>query len=357
MGVLLSLMTYGVGFVTRPLGGLLFGMLGDRHGRKPALIASLFLMGVCTFAVGLLPGYQQIGLAAPLLLVVLRLLQGLAVGGEVGGAVLLVAESLPKERRGYFTAWPQTGGPAGNLVAALVFALLTGGLSETQFNDYGWRVAFLLSGALIGVGVWMRSRIEESPLYQSHAAAKSTRAADPVRQVLVRHWRAVLGVLCVKCGENALFYVFTTFFIVYLTRAVHVPRSLALGVSSLGSAIEVLTIFGAGLLSDRFGRRPITALGLVLAAVWGFVLFPLCTAESRSYSLSPRWSAACATVSSSAACRRTSWSCFPPPPATRGSRSATNSLPWCPARSRRSSAWRSSITSGRRSPCRSTPRS
>lgn len=276
-GVLLSLMTYGVGFVTRPLGGLLFGMLGDRHGRKPALIASLFLMGVCTFAVGLLPGYQQIGIAAPLLLLVLRLLQGLAVGGEVGGAVLLVAESLSKERRGYFTAWPQSGGPAGNLVAALVFALLTRGLSETQFNDHGWRVAFLLSGALIGVGVWMRSRVEESPLYQSHAAAKSTRAADPVRQVLVRHWRAVLGVLCIKSGENALFYVFTTFFIVYLTRAVHVPRSLALGVSSLGSAIEVLTIFGAGLLSDRFGRRPITALGLVLAAVWGFALFPLCS--------------------------------------------------------------------------------
>jgi MFS family permease len=252
-------------------------MLGDRHGRKPALIASLFLMGVCTFAVGLLPSYQQIGVAAPLALLVLRLLQGLAVGGEVGGAVLLVAESLPKERRGYFTAWPQIGGPAGNLSAALVFALLTRGLSEASFNERGWRVAFLLSGVLIGVGVWMRSRVEESPLYQSHAAERSARKATPIRQLLARHWRAILGVLCIKSGENALFYVFTTFFIVYLTRAVHVPRSLALGVSSLGSAIEVLTIFGAGVLADRVGRRPVTALGLALAAIWGFGLFPLCS--------------------------------------------------------------------------------
>lgn len=279
-GILLSLMTYGVGFVTRPLGGLLFGVLGDRYGRKPALLSSLLLMGLCTFAVGLVPSYDDIGTLAPALLVALRLLQGLAVGGEVGGAVLLVAETLSKERRGFWTAWPQVGGPAGNLLAAGVFALLARGFSEHDFSAYGWRVAFLISGALIAVGVWMRSRVEESPLYKSHAARRAEREKRSLSHVLRRHWRAVLGVLCIKAGENALFYVFTTFFVVYVTRVLHAPRSLALVATSLGCGVEIATIFAAGSLSDRYGRRPVTVCGLLAAAAWSFVLFPLCQSGS-----------------------------------------------------------------------------
>jgi MFS family permease len=278
-GVLLSLMTYGVGFVTRPLGGVLFGIIGDRYGRKPALVLSLLLMGLCTVAVGLVPSYATIGVAAPVLLVFLRLLQGLAVGGEVGGAVLLVAESMSKERRGQWTAWPQIGGPAGNLAAAGVFAGLTLLLSEQQFLAFGWRIAFLLSGALIFLGVWMRSRVEESPLYQAHVAQRRARKVS-IFGVLRQHLASVFGVLLVKAGENALFYVFTTFFVVYVTRVLGQPRSVALTASLLGSAIEVAAIFWAGRLSDQFGRRPVTAAGLIGAAAWSFALFPLTEAGS-----------------------------------------------------------------------------
>jgi MFS family permease len=274
-GVLLALMTYGVGFVTRPLGGVVFGIIGDRYGRKPALVASLLLMGLCTVAVGLVPSYASIGLYAPMLLVVLRLAQGLAVGGEVGGAVLLVAESMNAERRGFWTAWPQIGGPAGNLAAAGVLAALAALLSDADFLNYGWRIAFLLSGGLIAIGVWMRSHVEESPLYREHVARRRERRGPSIFAVLRQHVGAVLSVLLVKAGENALFYVFTTFFVVYVTRVLHLPRALALTATLLGSAVEVLTIFWAGALSDRWGRRPVTAFGLIGAAAWSFLMFPI----------------------------------------------------------------------------------
>ena len=282
-GTLLALMTYAVGFVTRPLGGVLFGVLGDRRGRKRALVASLVLMGAATVGVGLLPTYAQAGPLAPALLVVLRLVQGVAVGGEVGGAVLLVAESLGAGRRGEWVAWPQTGGPAGNVAAAGVLALLTAWLTEAQFAAWGWRVAFLLSGALVGVGLWMRTRVEESPLfeaYQTTLATRARRADEPdarprLAATVAAHWRALLAVFCVKAGENALFYVFTTFFVVWATKVLHRPRGVALTATLVASAVEVGVIVLAGRWSDRVGRRPVTALGLAAAAAWAFALFKL----------------------------------------------------------------------------------
>ena len=274
-GVLLALMTYAVGFLTRPLGGVVFGILGDRYGRKRVLVWSLMLMGVATMGVGLLPSYASIGVLAPVLLVVLRLIQGVAVGGEVGGALLLVAESLPAERRGYWTAWPMTGGPAGNVLSAAVLALLGASLGEAVFADWGWRVAFLASGLLIGVGIWMRTRVAESPLYRAYVERRAQHSGQSLGATLLAQWRSVLTVLLVKAAENALFYVFTTFFVVYVTRVLHRPRTLALEAAALGSIADVVAIFAAGALSDRVGRLAVTAFGLLGAAVWAFILFPV----------------------------------------------------------------------------------
>lgn len=274
-GVLLALMTYAIGFLTRPVGGLLFGLLGDLYGRKRALVWSLVLMGVATVGIGLVPSYETIGIVAPLLLVVLRLTQGLAVGGEVGGALLLVAESLPTERRGFWTAWPMTGGPAGNLLSAGVLGLLGLALGDDAFAAWGWRVAFLASALLIFVGVWIRTQVDESPIYREYATQRATRAKPPVGVVLARHWRSTLTVLLVKAGENALFYVFTTFFIVYMTRVLRRPRGLALTATAVAAGVEIMTIVAAGAWSDRVGRRLVTAIGLLASAVWAFFLFPL----------------------------------------------------------------------------------
>ena len=274
-GVLLALMTYAIGFLTRPVGGVLFGLLGDLYGRKRALVWSLVLMGVATVGIGLVPSYETIGIVAPLLLVVLRLTQGLAVGGEVGGALLLVAESLPAKRRGFWTAWPMTGGPAGNLLSAGVLGLLGLALGDDAFVAWGWRVAFLGSGLLIFVGVWIRTQVDESPIYREYAAQRATRAKPPVAAVLAKHWQSTLAVLLVKAGENALFYVFTTFFIVYMTRVLRQPRGLALTATAVAAAVEIVAIVAAGAWSDRAGRRVVTAVGLIASAVWAFLLFPL----------------------------------------------------------------------------------
>jgi len=275
IGVLLSLMTYAVGFVTRPLGGVVFGVLGDRYGRKRVLVWSLMLMGVATMGVGLLPGFATIGFMAPLLLVLLRLVQGVAVGGEVGGALLLVAESLPAARRGFWTAWPMIGGPAGNVLSALALAALGLWLGESAFAAWGWRVAFLASGLLIGVGIWMRTRVAESPLYQTYVERRAQTAAQSLGGTLAKRVREIVTVLLVKAAENALFYVFTTFFVVYVARVLHRPRTLALEAAALGSIADVVAIFAAGALSDRVGRIRVTAAGLVGAAAWAFILFPV----------------------------------------------------------------------------------
>jgi MFS family permease len=167
------------------------------------------------------------------------------------------------------------GGPAGNVLSSIVLASLGVLVGETAFVEWGWRVAFLASGLLIGVGIWMRARVAESPLYRAYAERRAHAAAPSIAATLLSHWRSVLTVLLVKAAENALFYVFTTFFIVYVTRVLHHTRTLALEAAALGSVADVIAIFAAGSLSDRIGRRPVTIAGLAGAGVWAFALFPL----------------------------------------------------------------------------------
>src|SRR5687768_548055 len=212
--LVLSFSTFTAGFVTRPLGGVIFGHLGDRIGRKSTLVATLLLMGVSTFLIGLLPTYEQVGILAPILLTLLRVLQGIGVGGEWGGAVLLALESGHRGRRGLYASWPQAGVPLGLLASTGVVALFKGVLSPEDFLAWGWRVPFYLSALLVVVGLLIRSRITETPLFrQLQQGAGVSRA--PVAEVIRHHWRQILLAAGSRVAENACFYLFTVHAIAY----------------------------------------------------------------------------------------------------------------------------------------------
>ncbi|WP_433260195.1 MFS transporter [Actinosynnema sp. CS-041913] len=275
-GVLLALATYAVGFLARPLGGVLFGHLGDRIGRRRTLSLSLILMGGATVAIGLIPSYAAIGVAAPLLLTALRLVQGLALGGEWGGAVLLVAEHGSAARRGFWSSWPQTGGPLGNMIATGVLALLGLGVSNAEFLAWGWRIPFMLSAVLVVIGVWLRRAVEESPIF---LAARESAGGAPERApiaTVVRHHRKPVAVAALaSVGEKATYYTFSIFLISYLTQIVHLPKGSVLTAITIASVFQVVAMPAGGLLADRFGRRPCALAVAVLIAGWALVGLPL----------------------------------------------------------------------------------
>jgi metabolite-proton symporter len=279
VGTLLSFLTYAVGFAARPLGALVFGHYGDRLGRKKLLVLSLLLMGGATFAIGLLPTHASIGTAAPVLLTVLRLVQGFALGGEWGGAVLLVSEHGDARRRGFWASWPQTGAPAGQLLATGVLSLLTALLSDAAFGSWGWRIPFLLSGVLVIVGLWIRLSVDESPVFQQaleRAEAKSAQAERlPLVSVLRYHWRDVLVAMGARMAENISYYVITAFILVYATTSAGVSKQTALNAVLIASAVHFAVIPAWGALSDRIGRRPVYLLGAVGVGLWMFPFFGL----------------------------------------------------------------------------------
>lgn len=268
IGTLAAFATYAVGFVARPLGGILFGLLGDRVGRKRALMASLAIVGGSTFAIGLIPTYASIGLFAPLLLTLLRILQGLALGGEWGGAILLITEHSTHGRRGFWASWAQGGGPLGSLLSTGVLAALSSALSPKAFVDWGWRVAFLLSAILIIIAYYLRRSVEESPVYNAAKAGDIALPRSPILEVLRNHRRAVALSFGACVGEKATYYTFGIFTLSYLVIERNVPRSEVLNVLTFASVFWFLSMLAGGWLSDRYGRRTITILGTVSAAVW-----------------------------------------------------------------------------------------
>jgi metabolite-proton symporter len=275
--------TFAVGFIARPVGGVVFGHFGDRLGRKKALVAALMLMGLATTLIGCLPSYGQIGVAAPVALIVLRFLQGLAVGGQWGGAALMVVESAPKGRRGYYGSFPQLGVPVGVILANGVFLIMAETVSPDAFAAWGWRVPFLISVLLVGLGLYVQLKMEDTPEFRAlaeveekvAAAAKAVRSHNPILDAIRRHPKEIVLAAGSFVASNGCFYVLITYVVSYATAHLGLERATVLQAVLIGAvAIAALTPI-AGAASDRFGRRGVYMAGAVLMAIWSFVFWDL----------------------------------------------------------------------------------
>lgn len=283
-----AFVTYAVGFAARPLGGVVFGQLGDRYGRKKLLQLSLVLVGIATFLMGCLPTFAQIGYWAPTLLVVLRFIQGFAVGGEWGGAVLLVAEHSPNASRGFWASWPQSGVPGGNLLATAVLLVLTSTLSDAAFLSWGWRVAFWLSAVVVVIGYYIRTKVTDAPIFLA-AQQEAERTKDEqvgVVQAIKRYPRGILTAMGLRVGENIMYYLVVTFSITYLKVHVHADTKTILWWLLAANAVHFAVIPLFGSFSDRFGRRPVYFAGSLAAGTWGFFAFPMMNSGNNAIIMS-----------------------------------------------------------------------
>jgi MFS family permease len=293
--------TFAVGFIARPVGGVIFGHFGDRLGRKKALVTALLMMGLATSAIGLLPSYASIGVAAPLLLILLRFIQGLAVGGQWGGAVLLAVENAPPQQRGFFGSFAQMGVPAGVVLANLIFLVMSTAIAPESFLTWAWRVPFLLSMILVGLGLYVQLKLEDTADFQAlqalearqqEAAAKALAAekgvsldkakamlraekGSPILKVIAKHPKQILLAAGSFVAANGTFYIMVTYVIAYATKTLHVPRPTVLWAVLLGSLISAPFLPLLAGLSDRVGRRGVFMAGAVLAGLWSFPFFHL----------------------------------------------------------------------------------
>lgn len=276
-GILAAFALYAVGFLARPIGGIVFGHYGDKYGRKKLLQISLIIVGITTFLMGVIPSFDSIGYWAPILLVTLRLIQGFAFGGEWGGAVILVSEHSPADRRGFWASWPQAGVPLGNLVATIVLLVLSTLLTQEQFLSWGWRVAFWFSAVVVLIGLWIRKSVDDAPVFKEAQRQQALRADKQlgVIEVLKFHKKQITAGIGARFVENILYYMVVTFSISYLKLIVHKDTTEILVLMFGAHLIHVFFIPLMGHLSDVYGRKPIFLIGAILTASWGFFAFPM----------------------------------------------------------------------------------
>ena len=272
ISTLLAYTTFAVGFVTRPLGGVIFGHFGDRVGRKSILVVTLMIMGVSTFLIGLLPTHAQIGVAAPILLLLLRVAQGIGLGGEWGGAVLMAYEYAPKEKRGFYASLPQVGLAIGLFMASGVVALLSWLCTEEQFMAWGWRIAFLISGLMVAVGMYIRLHVKETPEFAA-VKARNAETAIPFMDMMRRYPGNVLKGMGARYIDGVFFNVFGVFSISYLTSTLQISRTDALIGVMVAAVVMCFTIPLFGRLSDRLGRSRVYLWGSLITAVSAFPAF------------------------------------------------------------------------------------
>lgn len=269
IGTLLALLTFGVGFLARPIGGALGGHFGDRFGRKPVLVTSLLVMGFATFAIGLLPTYAQIGIAAPIILVVVRLIQGLAYGAEWGGAVMMVFEHAPWRSKGRYAAIPQAGSPAGIALATVVF-IASGQLD----SDWAWRLPFLASSILVGVGLFIRLKLEESPDFE-HAKEAGEILKNPVGEVVRSGWRTILRIIALRIIESSSYYIVATFLLGHINRSHPDAKQSTLVALLIACLLAIPAVIASGALSDRIGRKTVYLAAAIVMISFGFPMFLL----------------------------------------------------------------------------------
>jgi MHS family shikimate/dehydroshikimate transporter-like MFS transporter len=280
-GTLAALGSYAVGFLARPLGGALFGHFGDRLGRKSMLVVTLFVMGLSTFLIGLLPTYASIGVFAPILLIALRIVQGIGLGGEWGGASLTVLEHAPPDKRGLYASFVQIGFPVGLVLASLAFALASK-LPSAEFAAWGWRLPFLASAVLLLVGIFARSRVPETPIFE-RIQATGNLSKNPVLEMIRQDTKSFLIAVGLKLSEVSWVYMLTVFVVLYATTKLNLPKQLMLDAVLYAALLELISLPLFGLLSDRIGRRPMYIMGALFTILFAFPLFWMLESKSVAF--------------------------------------------------------------------------